>query len=47
MSSGQSVRRNKRGSVMHYKGAKHASLDDIGQAAMCTAESDKYYVNRH
>lgn len=47
MYKGQSVHSTRRGSMLHHKEAHQASYDDIGEAAMCTKDTAKYYTDRH
>ncbi|KAL0040328.1 hypothetical protein WJX77_003603 [Trebouxia sp. C0004] len=47
MYKGQSVHSTRRGSMLHHKEVHQATFDDIGEAAMCTKETAKYYTDRH
>lgn len=33
--------------MLHHKEAHQATFEDIGEAAMCTKETAKYYTERH
>ena len=47
MYTGQSVHSTRRGSMLHHKEVQQATYDDIGEAAMCTKATAKYYTDRH
>ena len=47
MYTGQSVHSTRRGSMLHHKEVQQATYEDIGEAAMCTKETAKYYTDRH
>lgn len=47
MYKGQSVHSTRRGSMLHHKEVHQATFADIGEAAMCTQETAKYYTDRH
>ncbi len=47
MYKGQSVHSTRRGSMLRHKEVHQATFDDIGEAAMCTKETAKYYTDRH